>query len=104
MIHRVHAMVASNSMIMSPRFHTTRDGCHAMTVTMNRYANLDARSRAAVAMTAVMLATVLVGCTPTVRLASDDPITINMNINIQHDIRVRVERELDELFDEEGVF
>lgn len=43
-------------------------------------------------------------CTPTVRVAADDPITINLNVNIQHDIRVRVERELDDLFSESGVF
>lgn len=43
-------------------------------------------------------------CTPTVRVAADDPITINLNVNIQHDIRVRVERELDDLFSDSGVF
>lgn len=43
-------------------------------------------------------------CTPTVRVAADDPITINLNVNIQHDIRVKVERELDDLFSESGVF
>jgi hypothetical protein len=38
------------------------------------------------------------GCTPTVRVATDDPITINLNVNIKHEIRVRVDRELDDLF------
>jgi len=53
-----------------------------------------------------LLATALLvaACTPTVRVAADDPITINLNVNIQHDIRVKVERELDDLFSESGVF
>lgn len=46
----------------------------------------------------------LAACTPTVRVAADDPITINLNINIQHDIKVRVEREVDDLFSDSGVF
>ena len=49
-------------------------------------------------------ALLLAACTPTVRVAADDPITINLNVNLQHDIRVRVERELDDLFSESGVF
>lgn len=49
-------------------------------------------------------ALLVAACTPTVRVAADDPITINLNVNIQHDIRVKVERELDDLFSETGVF
>ncbi len=52
----------------------------------------------------VAAALLITACTPTVRVAADDPITINLNVNIQHDIRVRVERELDDLFSESGVF
>lgn len=40
----------------------------------------------------------LAGCTPTVKVATDEPITINLNVNIQHEIRVKVDRELDDLF------
>jgi hypothetical protein len=47
----------------------------------------------------VLLLTVLtMGCTPTVRVATDDHITINLNVNIKHEIRVRVDRELEDLF------
>lgn len=47
----------------------------------------------------ILLWTVLaIGCTPTVRVATDDPITINLNVNIKHEIRVRVDRELEDLF------
>lgn len=45
---------------------------------------------------------VLSGCTPTVKVATDDPITINLNVNIKHEIRVRVDKELDDLFSEDS--
>ena len=38
---------------------------------------------------------VLGACTPTVKVATDEPITINLNVNIQHEIRVKVDKELD---------
>jgi hypothetical protein len=39
------------------------------------------------------------GCTPTVQLAMpNEPITINLNVRIEHEIRVRVDKELDEVF------
>jgi hypothetical protein len=41
-------------------------------------------------------------CTPTVKVATDEPITINLNVNIQHEIRVKVERELDDLFSDDS--
>ena len=42
-------------------------------------------------------------CTPTVRVAApEEPITINLNVRIQHDIRVRVEEELDDIFSEDS--
>jgi hypothetical protein len=45
-------------------------------------------------------------CTPTVAVkAPEEPITINLNVKIEHEIRVKVDKELDELFDEEsGLF
>lgn len=51
-----------------------------------------------------LLGAVLVAsaCTPTVKVATDEPITINLNVNIQHEIRVKVERELDDLFSEDS--
>ena len=45
----------------------------------------------------------LVGCTPTVEVAvPDKPITINLNVKIEHEIKIKVEKELDNLFDEES--
>lgn len=51
-------------------------------------------------------ACVLAACTPTVQVAvPDKPITINLNIKIEHEIRVKVEKELDELFKKDsGLF
>lgn len=45
------------------------------------------------------LVVALSGCTPTVRVeAPTEPITINLNVRIEHEIRVRVDRELDDIF------
>jgi hypothetical protein len=41
-------------------------------------------------------------CTPTVKVATDEPITINLNVNIKHEILVKVDKELDDLFSEES--
>ena len=42
-------------------------------------------------------------CTPTVKVeAPDKPIEINMNVNIKHEILVKVDKELDDLFSEDS--
>jgi hypothetical protein len=48
----------------------------------------------------------LSACSPTVRVeAPDKPIVINMNIKIDHEIRIKVDRELDSLLDtKKGLF
>lgn len=52
-----------------------------------------------------VLAVSTVGCTPTVRVATPEPITINLNVKIEHEIYIRVARELDEMFSESsGLF
>ena len=41
-------------------------------------------------------------CTPTVKVeAPDKPIEINMNINIKHEILIKVERQVEELLDDD---
>lgn len=42
------------------------------------------------------------GCTPTVKVATDEPITINLNVNIKHEILVKVDKDLDNLFSEDS--
>jgi hypothetical protein len=46
------------------------------------------------------------GCTPRVELSTPDrPITINLNVKIDHEIRVKVDRELDKvLSNDSGLF
>ena len=46
------------------------------------------------------------GCSPTVKVAPPEkPITINLNVKIQHEIKVKVEKELDNVFSEDsGLF
>jgi len=49
---------------------------------------------------------VIAGCTPTVAVqAPTEPITVNLNVKIEHEIRIKVDKELDNLFDDkEGIF
>ena len=46
------------------------------------------------------------GCTPRVEVAAPEkPITINLNVKIDHEIRVKVDKELDQvLSDKSGLF
>ena len=48
----------------------------------------------------------LISCTPTVKVeAPDKPITINLNVKIEHEIRVKVDKELEDVFsDDSGLF
>lgn len=56
---------------------------------------------------AVLLPGLLVtACTPTVQLAMpDEPININLNVKIQHEIYVKVDKALDDIINEDsGLF
>ncbi|WP_166261538.1 YnbE family lipoprotein [Marinobacter salicampi] len=45
------------------------------------------------------------GCTPTVQMAAPkEPITVNLNVKIQHEIYVKVDKDVDELFSKKGLF
>jgi len=51
----------------------------------------------------LLTAPVLMACSPTVRVeAPTEPITINLNVKIDHEIRVKVDRELEGLFSEDS--
>ena len=54
----------------------------------------------------VVLALLLGACSPTVRIeAPDKPIEINMTVNIKHEILVKVEKDVQQLFDSnKGLF
>ena len=48
-----------------------------------------------------LVALLLASCTPTVQVAvPNEPITINLNVRIEHEIRVQVEEDLDDIFGE----
>lgn len=41
------------------------------------------------------------GCSPRVEVAvPQEPITINLNVKIEHEILVKIDKEIDEIFDE----
>ena len=45
----------------------------------------------------------LAGCNPTVKVeAPDKPIEINLNVKIEHNIRLQVDKELEDLFSEDS--
>ncbi|WP_309043476.1 YnbE family lipoprotein [Marinobacter sediminicola] len=51
------------------------------------------------------MGSLLLGCTPTVQVAAPkEPITVNLNVKIQHEIYVKVDKDVDELFSEKGLF
>ena len=54
----------------------------------------------------ILMASFLMACTPTVKVeAPSEPITINLNVKIEHEIRVKVDKELDDVFAEDsGLF
>lgn len=53
------------------------------------------------ALALIPLIFVISACTLKVA-APDKPITINLNVKIEHEVRVKVEKELEDLFSEES--
>ena len=54
----------------------------------------------------IVLSCILAGCNTTVKIeAPDKPIEINLNVKIEHEIRLQVDKELECLFgDDSDVF
>lgn len=47
---------------------------------------------------ALLASTALGGCSPTVKVETPrEPITINLNVKIEHEVRVKVEKDVDRL-------
>ena len=65
---------------------------------------MDDRKRAGLqALVALLL--IAPGCTPKVTVeAPKEPIVINMNVKIEHEIRIRVDKDLDAMFEDENLF
>jgi len=57
-------------------------------------------------ITLLAIGIMLASCTPKVQVAApEEPITINLNVKIEHEIRVKVEKDLEEVFSEDsGLF
>jgi len=56
------------------------------------------------ALVSLVLA-VLPACTPTVQVvAPDKPITINLNVKIEHEIKIKIDKELDEILNDDDIF
>ena len=54
-------------------------------------------------LTFMLVLAFLTACNPTVKVeAPDKPIEINLNVKIEHEIRLQVDQELEGLFDDES--
>ncbi|SFR05502.1 MULTISPECIES: YnbE family lipoprotein [unclassified Enterobacter] len=52
---------------------------------------------------AIMLIIGLSGCTPRIEVAAPkEPITINMNVKIEHDIHIKADKEIETLLHTDG--
>ncbi len=51
----------------------------------------------------IVLSCLIVGCSPTVKVeAPEKPIEINLNVKIEHEIRLQVDKDLEDLFEEDS--
>jgi len=72
-------------------------------VAMSRNTNHSSNHRLHSTFLAVLSLVFVAACAPTIKVqAPDEPITINLNVKIEHEIRVKVEKDIDDLFAEEG--
>ena len=56
-------------------------------------------------MTLGLIGLLLGGCTPTVKIEPPEkPIVINLNVKIEHEIKIKVDKELDELINNDELF
>jgi hypothetical protein len=54
---------------------------------------------------AVFIVFTMSACTHRIEVSAKEPITINLNLKIDHEIKVKVDKELDDIFsDESDVF
>lgn len=50
----------------------------------------------------LMAGLILSACTHKVQVETKEPITINLNVKVDHQIRVKVDKELDDLFSDDS--
>lgn len=49
-------------------------------------------------LTAILAVLIVSSCTHRVEVSAKEPITINLNLKIDHEIKVKVDKELDDIF------
>ena len=53
----------------------------------------------------IILAGVLTGCSPTVKVqAPSEPLNINLNVKIDHEINIKVDKALDNIINKSGLY
>jgi hypothetical protein len=51
----------------------------------------------------IMMTMLLAGCTPRIEVAAPkEPITINMNVKIEHDINIKADKEVETLLEKQN--
>lgn len=56
-------------------------------------------------ITVIVCSAVLMGCTPTVKVqAPNEPININLNVKIDHEINIKVDKALDNIINKSGLY
>ncbi|MCX8582349.1 YnbE family lipoprotein [Gilliamella sp. B3486] len=56
-------------------------------------------------ITIIVCSAVLMGCTPTVKVqAPNEPININLNVKIDHEINIKVDKALDNIINKSGLY
>lgn len=51
---------------------------------------------------AVLTIMICSACTHKIEVSAKEPITINLNLKIDHEIKVKVDKELDDIFSEDS--
>lgn len=53
----------------------------------------------------MVVSSVLMGCSPTVKVqAPNEPININLNVKIDHEINIKVDKALDNVINKSGLY
>ena len=53
-------------------------------------------------LTILLAIFIMSGCTHKIEVSAKEPITINLNLKIDHEIKVKIDKELDDIFSDES--
>ena len=54
------------------------------------------------ALSVIIAVLIISGCTHRVEVSAKEPITINLNLKIDHEIKVKVDKQLDDIFSDDS--